>query len=56
MTDQERTWCNNAMKRGGSFVSTFARVCFLADDSNFRILKPALSQLMTKYPDYGTPV
>lgn len=53
MTNQERTWCDNATARGGSFVSTFARACFCADDANFALLKPVLVQMMQKYPRYG---
>jgi hypothetical protein len=52
MTEQERMWCDNATRRGGSFVSTFARACFCADDSNFMMLKPILAQMMAKYPSY----
>lgn len=53
MTNAERTWCDNASGRGGSFVSTFARACFYADDGNFAILRPILAQLMKKYPTYS---
>lgn len=52
MTDTERTWCDNATRWGGSFVSTFAKACFCADDANYRLLRPVLEQLIRKYPDY----
>lgn len=52
MTHQERTWCDNATIRGGSFVSTFARACFCADDANFALLRPVLETMMEKYPSY----
>lgn len=52
MTDIERTWCDNATRWGGSFVSTFAKACFCADDANYRLLRPVLEQLIKKYPDY----
>jgi len=53
MNDQERTWCANAIRRGGSFVHAFASACFAADDSNFLIVKPALENIMKKYPKYS---
>jgi hypothetical protein len=53
MTDAERQWLDNATRRGGSFVSTFANACFCADDRNFEILRPVLAQMMAKYPTYS---
>lgn len=53
MTDKERIWCDNATRIGGSFVSTFARACFCADDQNYALLKPVLAQMMEKYPQYA---
>ena len=53
MTDKERAWLDNANRRGGSFVSTFASACFCADDHNFKLLRPVLAQIMEKYPNYN---
>lgn len=53
MNYSERIWCSNATMRGGSFVSAFADACLRADDHNITILKPALVQIMEKYPDYS---
>ena len=46
MTDKQRTWLDNASRRGGSFVSTFANACFCADDANFKLLLPVLEQMV----------
>jgi hypothetical protein len=53
MSDKERIWLDNASRRGGSFVSTFAKACFCADNHNFILLRPVLEQIMRKYPDYS---
>ena len=53
MNDKERTWLDNASRFGGSFVKTFANACYCADDDNFRLLKPVLATIMTKYPNYS---
>ena len=53
MTEIERRWLNLALRYGGDFVKTFAKACFRADDENFAILRPALSELMNKYPRYA---
>jgi hypothetical protein len=53
MNNQERTWLDNASRRGGSFVQTFAMACYAADDANFNILRPVLATLMVKYKTYG---
>jgi len=53
MNDQERTWCANAIHRGGSFVHALGTACLQADDSNFIILRPALREIMEKYPKYS---
>ncbi len=53
MNAEQRKWLNAAVKHGGSFVSTFAHVCYAADDENFAILEPVLLQLMVKYPQYS---
>jgi hypothetical protein len=53
MNDNERTWLDNASRRGGSFVQTFAMACYAADDANFQLLKPVLTQLMAKYRTYS---
>jgi len=53
MNEQERTWLDNASRRGGSFVSTFANACYCADDENFKLLKPVLAQMIEKYPNYS---
>lgn len=52
VSEQERMWCSNATAMGGLFVSTFAKACFCADDSNFAILRPVLAKMMEKYPNY----
>ena len=52
MTDDERTWCQRAHSRGGSFVAAFAEACLHADPDNFQKLKPVLTQMMEKYPEY----
>ena len=53
MSDKQRTWCNEAVRRGGSFVTRFAEACFAADDINFQLLAPVLDKLMAKYPKYS---
>lgn len=53
MNDLERKWCSMAMARGGSFVAAFARACVCADESNFKVVQPALAIIMLKYPRYG---
>lgn len=53
MTDLQRNWLLNAQAFGGSFVKTFATACFAADNDNFKLLEPALSQLMEKYKYYS---
>jgi len=52
MTQKLRLWLDNASRRGGSFVSTFAKACFCADEDNFEILLPALLVISEKYPVY----
>lgn len=53
MNEKKRLWLDNASRRGGSFVSTFARACFCADDDNFKLMEPVLDSMMIKYPTYG---
>jgi hypothetical protein len=45
-------WCSGALRYGGGFVQTFARLWRTADDDNQEILRPALMQLMAKYSKY----
>ena len=53
MNDQERMWLDRASRTGGDFVKSFAMACFMADDINFEIMRPALAILMKKYPNYS---
>ena len=53
MTEEQRKWCKNADVRGGSFVKSFVKTLFLADDINFLLLEPILNILMKKYPYYN---
>lgn len=52
MTEIQREWLGNAERRGGSFVSSFAKTCFAADQDNWQLLLPVLEILMKKYPYY----
>lgn len=54
MNDLERAWLDKASRYGGDFVKSFATACFMADDHNFLILRPALALLMKRYPSYST--
>ena len=47
-------WLNNAHVHGGSFVSTFAKAIYCADEENYQVLKPILLKFMEKYPNYST--
>jgi len=52
-TDEEiRMWARMARVRGGDFVQSLAQALLYADDKNFLILRPALEQIMDKYPKY----
>lgn len=54
MNEEERKWLNAAAVYGGGFIKSFTEACFTADESNFEILRPALNNLMVKYPHYLT--
>ena len=51
-----RCWCRNACNghpyEPGGFVLAIANATLRADDDNFRILQPALLQIIEKYPIY----
>ena len=46
-------WLLAAHECGGSFVKMFAETSMRADSENYLILRPALLQLMQKYPSYS---
>lgn len=52
MTERETTWLDNASRRGGSFVKTFAMACYAADTDNFNLMRPVLARMIEKYPNY----
>ena len=45
-------WLVKAEKDAGGFLSQFAHAALCADDENYQILRPALSQLREKYKQY----
>ena len=53
MNDLERAWLDKAVRNGGEVVRNFAMACYMADDGNFQIIRPALAILMKKYPTYS---
>lgn len=47
-----RYWAVEAANRGGGFLQKIAGAALLADVNNYPIIKPALLQLIMKYPEY----
>jgi hypothetical protein len=47
------TWLINAVGHGGGFVHSFAEAAMRSDAENYPIVRPALLQLLAKYPEYA---
>lgn len=52
--EEIQNWVYNAMNHGGDFLKHFAEAAARADWENYLFLRPVITVMMEKYPEYKT--